>query len=105
MNSVSDVGVSFAAPSIRVPPGTVRSDAFARVGFESRLPAWTQGACYRGDDLPGVPLDCFTSSMIDDGSDPSWVPYEHSGLDPVPQDAESLQGSDEELDAMEVDDE
>jgi len=72
-------------------------------GSQSRLPSWSPGALYRGDDLPGVPLDCFTSSMIDDGSDPSWVPYEHSGLDPVVECSESLSGSDEDVDEMEVD--
>lgn len=43
--------------------------------------------------------------MIDDGSDPSWVPYEHRGLDPAAyeQCSESCSGSVEELDPMEVD--
>lgn len=43
--------------------------------------------------------------MIDDGSDPSWVPYEHRGLDPVAyeQCSESCSGSEEELEPMEVD--
>jgi len=74
---------------------------------QSRLPSWSPGSLYRGDDLPGVPLDCFTSSMIDDGSDPSWVPYEHSGCEPVLSPAEEFsesgEGSDEEPDLMEVD--
>lgn len=72
---------------------------------QSRLPSWSPGALYCGDDLPGVPLDCFTSSMIDDGSDPSWVPYEHRGLDPAAfeQCSESCSGSDEEQEPMEVD--
>lgn len=87
-------------------------------GSQSRLPSWSPGVVYRGDDLPGVPLDCFTSSMIDDGSDPSWVPYEHAGCEPracVECDgygcrscvsepcSESGEGSDEEPDLMEVD--
>jgi len=83
---------------------------------QSRLPSWSPGAVYRGDDLPGVPLDCFTSSMIDDGSFPEWVPYEHDGCDPVfdPREcpvcrecpcicSESGEGSEEEPDQMEVD--
>lgn len=75
---------------------------------QSRLPTWSPGALYRGDDLPGVPLDCFTSSMIDDGSDPAWVPYEHNGFDPVPSpveefESESCSGSDLEQEPMEVD--
>jgi len=72
---------------------------------QSRLPAWSPGAVHCGDDLPGVPLDCFTSSMIDDGSDPSWVPYEHRGCDPIAYEecSESCSGSEEELEPMEVD--
>jgi len=72
---------------------------------QSRLPSWSPGALYCGDDLPGVPLDCFTSAMIDDGSDPSWVPYDHRGLDPAAyeQCSESCSGSEEEPDLMEVD--
>jgi len=72
---------------------------------QSRLPSWSPGALYCGDDLPGVPLDCFTASMIDDGSDPSWVPYEHRGCDPTAyeQASESCSGSEEEQEPMEVD--
>jgi len=82
---------------------------------QSRLSTWSPSVVYRGDDLPGVPLDCFTSSMIDDGSDPAWVPYEHHGCDPVFDErcpdcaelvclcSESGEGSDEEPDQMEVD--
>jgi len=72
---------------------------------QSRLPSWSPGALYRGDDLPGVPLDCFTSSMIDDGSNPEFVPYEHRGCDPsaYEQCSESCSGSEEELEPMEVD--
>jgi len=92
-------------------PSAVSSDAvsYQQHAFrsQSRLPSWSSGALYCGDDLPGVPLDCFTSSMIDDGSDPSWVPYEHSGCDPVfdvsEPCSESGEGSDEEPDLMEVD--
>jgi hypothetical protein len=97
MKSVSDVPLASVdwAASRFAPPVAPR--------FESRLPSWTQGPLYCGDDLPGVPLDCFTDAMIDDGSVSSWVPYSHNGLDaPV---SESPCGSDEELQEMEVGDE
>lgn len=100
MESVSDASFSLAASQAGL---SSRRGAPAPPGFVSRLPSWTQGPLYSGDDLPGVPLDCFTSAMIDDGSDPSWVPYEHAGCEPVP---EPDPMSDEELDGamMEVDD-
>lgn len=67
---------------------------------QSRLSTWSPSPVHRGDDLPGVPLDCFTSSMIDDGSDPAYVPYEHWGCEPR---SESPPHSYEELEEMEVD--
>jgi len=111
MERVSDVPV-VQAP--RVDPVAVSYERHS-ARPQSRLSSWSPGALYCGDDLPGVPLDCFTSAMIDDGSDPSWVPYEHSGCDPVPScpdcgsrgscecPSESGEGSDEEPDLMEVD--
>jgi len=45
--------------------------------------------------------------MMDDGSVPEWVPYEHHGCDPVlspvEEFSESCSGSEEELEPMEVD--
>lgn len=101
MKSGSDASFSLAASQACLPSGGYTPDP---PRFESRFSTWTQGPLYCGDDLPGVPLDCFTSAMIDDGSDPSWVPYEHQGCDPVP---EPEPVSDEEQDGsmMEVDDE
>lgn len=100
MKSGADASFSLAASQAGLPSSRFAPDP---PRFESRLPSWSQGPLYSGDDLPGVPLDCFTSAMIDDGSDPSWVPYEHNGFDPVP---EPDSDSDEELDGamMEVDD-
>jgi len=112
--------VSFPDGVSAVPPGGIRSGPLPGSVWDerldqSRLSTWAPSALYRGDDLPGVPLDCFTSSMIDDGSDPSWVPYEHHGCDPVFDErcpdcaeleclcSESGEGSDEEPDQMEVD--
>jgi hypothetical protein len=92
--------------SSAVPPIAVSYEQHS-VRPQSRLPSWSPGVVYRGDDLPGVPLDCFTSSMIDDGSDPAWVPYEHTGCDPAfdvsDPCSESGEGSEEEPDLMEVD--
>jgi len=99
--------------SVSVPHGSVVPDQTSG-GFvpyapapwsQSQLPSWSPGALYCGDDLPGVPLDCFTSSMIDDGTNPEWVPYEHRGFDPAAyeQCSESCSGSEEEQEPMEVD--
>jgi len=112
MESVSlDASVSGLATRGTAPAVAAAESAWP----QSRLPSWSPGAVYRGDDLPGVPLDCFTSSMIDDGSDPSWVPYEHYGCDPVFSErcpdcaelsclcSESSSGSEEEPEEMEVD--
>jgi len=43
--------------------------------------------------------------MIDDGTNPEWVPYEHRGFDPAAyeQCSESCSGSEEEQEPMEVD--
>lgn len=120
---VSAANIDFSMKSVSFPDGAVASvqggnsplPHSSAIWEQSRLPSWSPGAVYRGDDLPGVPLDCFTSSMIDDGSFPEWVPYEHNGCDPVfdsrcPDCAEldclcseSGEGSDEEPDLMEVD--
>jgi len=91
--SVPDVGSGVAVS------GVAPFDLFSS---QSRLPTWSSRACYRGDDLPGVPLDCFTADMIDDGSDPSYVPYEHRGLDSDAYCSESLM-ADASGDEMEVD--
>lgn len=103
MKSVSSVDGPFAT----VEGGNQGFEVPAAPGPQSRLPSWSPGALYSGDDLPGVPLDCFTSAMIDDGSDPSWVPYEHRGCDPAAyvQSSESCSGSEEEQEPMEVDEE
>lgn len=101
--------VSFPdAPVASVQGGIPSLSSSSAVWGQSQLPSWSPGAVHCGDDLPGVPLDCFTSSMIDDGSDPAWVPYEHFGCDPVVTAppgscSESCSGSEEELDPMEVD--
>jgi len=119
----SAVNTDFSMKSVSFPDGPVASvqggtppvPVSPAVWEQSRLPSWSPSAVYCGDDLPGVPLDCFTSSMIDDGSDPSWVPYEHRGCDPVFDErcpdcaeleclcSESGEGSGEEPDQMEVD--
>jgi len=113
--AASAVNTDFSMKSVSFPDGPVASvqggnsavPLSPAVWEQSRLPSWSPGVVYRGDDLPGVPLDCFTSSMIDDGSDPAWVPYEHSGCDPVlspvEEFSESGEGSEEEPDLMEVD--
>jgi len=106
MKSVSFDGVAPVAPG-GIRPGPLSSVVWDERLDQSRISTWSPGAVYRGDDLPGVPLDCFTSSMIDDGSDPSWVPYEHQGCDPVfspvEEFSESCSGSEEEPEPMEVD--
>lgn len=113
MKSVSfPDGVSGLSPG-GIVPGPLSGAAWE----QSRLPTWSSSALHRGDDLPGVPLDCFTASMMDDGSDPAWVPYEHNGCDPVFSEpclrcesqtcvcsrSESPSGSEEEPEEMEVD--
>jgi len=101
MKSVSAPDGSLSSSTCGVP--VVPLGAAPRA--QSRLPSWSPSSLYCDDDLPGVPLDCFTAAMIDDGSDPSWVPYDHYGLDPVVyvEEPESPSGSEEEPEEMEVD--
>lgn len=102
-SSMKSVSVDGVPLPVQVPHAELYS-SFAAVGEQSRLPSWSSRPVYRGDDLPGVPLDCFTEAMIDDGSDSSYVPYDHSGLDPVVDyGSESCSGSEEEQEPMEVD--
>jgi len=115
MKSVSFPDGVSAVPPGGIVPRPLSGSVWDERLDQSRLSSWSPSSLYRGDDLPGVPLDCFTSAMIDDGSFPEWVPYEHHGCDPVLDSrcpdcaeleclcSESGEGSEEEPDQMEVD--